>query len=220
MLNKLPKAVLFDFDGVVVNSFNVHGAAWSKAFQEIFGMETPPFPIETHEGKSPMEIAKYFCGTQNRINEAQKLYNLKGKYLHSNDTPPELLPGIHEITEFLTSNKIPFGIASNATKQFIKNSIQQLNIDFPIYTGFEDYTFPKPHPEAYSTLAKNLGFEEKEFHKVWVLEDSVTGLTAAKSAQMVPIGIQTKNSAEKLASAGAIASFKHVQEVFNFLQKL
>jgi hypothetical protein len=37
---------------------------------------------------------------------------------------------------------------------------------------------------------------------------------------MVPIGIQTKNSAEKLASAGAIASFKHVQEVFNFLQKL
>ena len=219
MLNELPKAILFDFDGVVVNSFNVHKIAWDKAFKEIFQTEAPPFPSETHEGKSPMEIAKYYCSTQNRINESERLYELKGNYLHANETPPDLLPGIHEITSFLAAKKISYGIASNATKQFIANSIDQLNIDFPIFTGFEDYTFPKPHPEAYSTLAKKLGFEEKEFHKVWVLEDSVTGLTAAKSARMIPIGIQTKNSAEKLTSAGTVASFKHVQEVFNFLQK-
>ncbi len=56
----LPKGFLFDFDGVVVHSFESHGAAWSSAFKELFNQDIPPFP-KSYAGKSPMIIAAYFC---------------------------------------------------------------------------------------------------------------------------------------------------------------
>ena len=43
---QLPKGFLFDFDGVVVNSFASHRAAWSSAFKELFQTELPAFPKE------------------------------------------------------------------------------------------------------------------------------------------------------------------------------
>ena len=43
---KMPKGFLFDFDGVVVNSFESHHSAWASAFKELFHKEIPPFPKE------------------------------------------------------------------------------------------------------------------------------------------------------------------------------
>lgn len=219
-LESLPKAVLFDFDGVVVNSFDVHESAWKKAFYEVFESQMPPFPASTHEGKSPISIATYFCETKNQKEKSSLLYDLKGNYLHNSGIPPNLLPGIHEITDFLERRNIAYGIASNATKQFIKNSIDQLDLMFDVFTGFEDYVNPKPHPEPYLKLAERLGFSSNDFSEIWILEDSVTGIQAAHKAGMQPIGIRTKNSNEKLIAAGAVMTFPTVKEVFDFAKGL
>lgn len=215
----LPKAVLFDFDGVVVNSFKVHCQAWGNAFFDLFKKDIPPFPKKSHEGRSPMEIALYFCETQNKPELAKELFDLKGKYLHNTNIPPELLPGIKELANFLIQKKIPFGIASNATKQFVGNSINQLNIPFETFSGFEDYTNPKPHPEPYIKLAEKLGIKKSDFDKVWVLEDSSTGLKAAKNAGMIPIGMLTHNSEQKMIENGAIHTFSSAQGLLSFLNK-
>ena len=152
----LPKAVLFDFDGVVVDSSDVHYKAWSSAYLELFKMQIPPFPSLTHAGKAPIVIAQYFCDGINQPGKAEELYLLKSAHLHVNEQAPNLLPGLHEILTFLVENNIPYGVASNATRQFLTNSIRQLKMDFSIYTGVEDYVNPKPHPEAYISLAKKL----------------------------------------------------------------
>ena len=55
-----PKGFLFDFDGVIVDSFESHYSAWTSAFKELFDKDITPFP-KTHAGKSPMIIAEYFC---------------------------------------------------------------------------------------------------------------------------------------------------------------
>ena len=54
----IPKGVLFDFDGVVVDSAESHNSAWSSAFQELFGEDIAPFP-KGLGGESPMVIANY-----------------------------------------------------------------------------------------------------------------------------------------------------------------
>lgn len=214
----LPKGILFDFDGVVVDSFESHYAAWSSAFKELFNQEILPFP-KTHTGKTPMLIANYFCSSINKENKTEALYFLKDKHLDIHFKVPKLLPGIHEITRFLSEEKIPYGIASNATKQFLKNSIHHLNLNFKTVFGVEDYIKPKPAPEAYISLANALGFKENDFKDIWVFEDSLTGTKAAKLAGMIPIGIATQFSEKELKKGGSVLVFPTVLEALEYLKK-
>jgi len=216
---KLPKGILFDFDGVIVDSFNTHFSAWQLAFLEIFKFKVDAFPKDC-EGKSPMHIAKAFCDFGGDINEAKNLYALKEHYLNNSKVPPNLLPGVVEIESFLTQKNIPYGIASNATKQFLLNSVRQLNLNFKTIFGFEDYAKPKPAPEAYITLAHALGFKENEFKDLWVFEDSIAGTTAAKLAGMQPMGILTHYSEKDLKQAGSILVFDNLKLANTFLHNL
>ena len=215
-LKKLPKGFLFDFDGVVVNSFASHHSAWASAFKALFNKDIPAFPKEL-AGKSPMLIAAYYAGTIGKEDQSKDLYLLKDEHLDKFFKVPELLPGIKEITRFLKEQKIPYGIASNATRQFLKNSIKHLNLDFDTYFGVQDYKKPKPAPEAYITLANELGFKEQDFKDIWVFEDSLTGTTAAKLAGMIPVGILTQYSEKELKNAGSQLVFPTVLEAYQFL---
>ncbi|WP_298779984.1 HAD family phosphatase [uncultured Polaribacter sp.] len=211
-----PKGILFDFDGVVVDSFESHYSAWKSAFKELFNEEIVPFP-KSYAGKSPMIIAGYFCSVIGKENQTEELFLLKDKHLDIYFKTPKLLPGVHEIVSFLSDKKIPYGIASNATKQFLKNSIYHLNLNFTTVFGVQDYEKPKPYPEAYITLAKALGFTKNDFKNIWVFEDSLTGTKAAKLAGMIPIGILTQYSEAELKEAGSILTFPTLLEAYNFL---
>ena len=215
---QLPKGFLFDFDGVVVNSFESHGAAWSSAFKELFNQDIAPFP-KSHAGKAPMIIAGYFCGLIGEEKRTEELYLLKDKHLDIHFKVPKLLPGVREFTTLLSKKQIPYGIASNATKQFLKNSVHHLELNFPVVFGVEDYEKPKPAPEAYITLASALGFHQNDFKDIWVFEDSLTGTRAAKLAGMVPIGIMTQFSEEDLKEAGSVLVFPTLLEAYEYLVK-
>jgi len=171
----MPKGILFDFDGVVVDSFESHYSAWTSSFKELFNEDIAPYP-KSHVGKSPLKIAEYFCSVIGQEDKAEALFFLKDKHLDVFFKPPNLLPGVNELTDLLTKNNIPYGIASNATKLFLKNSIHHLNLNFKVVFGVEDYVKPKPAPEAYIMLAESLGFKKEEFKDIWVFEDSLTVL--------------------------------------------
>lgn len=217
---EFPTAVLFDFDGVVVDSFQSHYGAWKKAFHQIFDIEIAPFPHKELSGKAPSLIAEYFCKKIGQPEKSKDFLNLKNKLLSSSPTPPDLLPGVREIQEFLTQKNIPHGIASNASKSFLKVSLAQLKLGFKTYFGFEDFENPKPHPEAYIMLAKHLNIPEKKFFNTWVFEDSITGTTAAKEAGMIPIGILTMNTEEQMKAAGSQLFFPTLLEAYNYLKEI
>lgn len=212
----LPKGFLFDFDGVIVDSFESHYSAWSSAFRELFNKDIVSFP-SSYAGKSPMIIAEYFCNTIGKKKQTEQLFLLKDKHLDIHFKVPKLLPGVREFSTFLSKEKIPYGIASNATKQFLKNSVHHLNLNFSTVFGVQDYEKPKPHPEAYITLARALGFTEDNFDTLWVFEDSLTGTKAAKTAGMVPIGILTQYSEAELKEAGSVFVFPTLLEAYEYL---
>lgn len=213
---EIPKGFLFDFDGVIVDSKESHHSAWASAFKELFNSEIAPFP-KSLSGKSPMIIAEYFCSVIGKENHTEDLYHLKDEHLDKYFTVPKLLPGIREITKFLSEEKIPYGIASNATKQFLKNSIHHLELNFTTVFGVQDYIKPKPAPEAYIMLAEALGFNKKDFKNIWVFEDSLTGTNAAKLAGMIPIGITTQYSGKELTKVGSQMLFPTVLEAYKHL---
>jgi len=215
----LPKGFLFDFDGVVVDSFESHYSAWTSAFKELFNKDIASFP-KSHAGKSPMIISEYFCSIIGQEHKTEALFKLKDKHLDAHFITPKLLPGVTEFTHFLSEKHIPYGIASNATKLFLKNSIHHLNLSFPVVFGVEDYIKPKPAPEAYIALAKALNFVEQDYKNIWVFEDSLTGTTAAKLAGMIPIGILTQYTEEALKKAGSRLCFPTLFEAFNYIHTL
>ncbi|WP_240614756.1 HAD family hydrolase [Polaribacter filamentus] len=213
-----PKGFLFDFDGVIVDSFESHYSAWTSAFKELFDTKIAPLP-KRHIGKSPMIIAEYFCSVIGKEVQTEELFFLKDSHLDTHFKVPKLLPGVVEFTSFLSEEKIPYGIASNATKQFLKNSIHHLNLNFTTVFGVEDYVKPKPSPEAYITLAKALGFKNNDFKDIWIFEDSLTGTKAAKLAGMIPIGISTQYNEEELKKAGSVLVFPTLLEAYEYLTK-
>lgn len=214
-----PIAILFDFDGVVVDSFQSHYNAWGTAFKELFATEVPPFPHNELAGKSPYLIAEYFCKSVGQPEKTQEYYQLKGEHLHSGLVPPKLLPGVVEIQTYLTEQSIPHGIASNATRLFIKNSILQLGLGFTSFFGIEDYQNPKPNPEAYITLAKHLNIPKEQFANTWVFEDSLPGIQAAKEAGMFPVGILTLHNEAKMKAAGCKLVFPSLLEAYQYLRQ-
>jgi len=215
-----PKAVLFDFDGVVVNSFKTHGAAWASAFKEIFGQEICPFPHETHAGKAPYLIAEYFAEYGGDISLTQKLNDLKQEHLLKTTTPPDLLPGAMEIEQFLTDQNIPHGIASNAYTGFVENSVKQTGIGFKVCMGVDLFEKPKPSPIPYLTLAEKLGVKKEDFDKTIIFEDSLTGIKAAAKTGMVAVGILTQYTEEQLKANGAVKVFPTLLEAYQEISEL
>lgn len=218
--SKLPSGVLFDFDGVVVDSFESHFNAWNTAHIKLFSSEIKVFPHQKLAGKSPHIIAEYFANEAGFPDRGLELFQLKGECLHKSTVPPNLLPGVVEIQTFLTEQNIPHGIASNATRLFVQNSVSQLNLGFTTLYGLEDYIHPKPHPEAYLTLAKALNIPKDDYVNTWVLEDSIPGTNAAIEAGMIPIGILTINSEEEMLKAGSHLCFPTLLEAYQYLKRV
>lgn len=216
--NDFPVGFLFDFDGVIVNSVDSHVNAWKEAFEKTFQKKLTYFPHEELAGKSPHLISEHLANAAGSIEKSLELYLLKGDILHSSNTPPILLPGVKEIQQFLAIRSIPHGIASNATRMFVKNSVAQLDLGFKHIFGLENYKFPKPNPEAYITLANHLEIPAREYKNVWVFEDSLTGTKAAVDAGMVPIGILTMNTKEQMEAAGSQHTFPTLLEAFEYIE--
>lgn len=212
-----PKAILFDFDGVIVDSFKSHFSAWSFAFNQLFDKEICPFPKATHSGKAPYLIAEYFAAFGGDISKAHELNTLKQNQLFAGATPPDLLPGVREIKGFLDQNKIPYGIASNAYTTFVENSLKHSEIMFPVCMGVDQFSEPKPSPIPYLTLANTLGVKEKDFKETLIFEDSLTGIKAAVATGMIPVGLSTQYSEEQLLANGAVKVFPTLLEAYQEL---
>lgn len=199
----LIKGILFDFDGVIVDSINVHKNAWGKAYEGIFNSKLPKYPTDHLTGKSSLKIAEFLCSKIGRIEETEKLAMLKLKILLNESPAPELLPGIHEMFTYLRQLKLPYGIASNAPRDYIKMTLQKHGLQVSEFVGYDEIPNPKPAPDAYLVCAEKCGIKKDDFKDVLVFEDSVTGIKSAISAGMIPIGVLTTHSESDLVKAGS-----------------
>jgi len=214
----IPAAVLFDFDGVIVDSFNSHKSAWISAFRQLFDEELPDFPRDHLTGTPSSEIGRFIAESTGYEDRTDELCALKLEVLMSSEFLPEILPGTTEMFQKLQDNNIPYGIASNAPRAYVQSTINTLGLDCSVALGFEDYTLPKPSPEPYIKCAAQLGVSPELFGQVYVFEDSVTGIVSATEAGMIPIGIGSGENAATLSENGAIRVLTSLHAAVNFIK--
>lgn len=183
-------AVIFDQDGVIVNTSPVHFEAWRRIFNEYKIILTYDIYKKKMAGRKASENIKNFLGNipdhkiqlllEKKNSHFKELFN---KNLHA-------VKGIETLLKELKVHNIPIAIASSSRKAIVDFVLDQLEIkDYfaTIITG-EDVQKAKPDPTIYLLTAQKLNINPK---LCVVFEDSIAGVKAAKNAGMKVVLLTT-----------------------------
>lgn len=200
-LSPPPSCIVFDFDGVLVNSLPLHLDAWVKATAQIFGVciDNP----QALKGHATRTIAGILAKRFGDPSLAPTLVRVKQQILTEDLTQLQLIHGAREFLDAARRSGIPHGIASNSRRDFVTKALAATQISVPLVVCAEDVARPKPSPAIFWECARRLGITSPGYSQVVVFEDSIHGIKAAVAARMVPVGLTTENTREPLLRAGA-----------------
>jgi HAD superfamily hydrolase (TIGR01509 family) len=199
----MTEAVLFDMDGVLVDSEPIIRAAAIHALAE-FGVtarddDFAPF-VGAGEDRFVGGVAELY-GKQFVPEMKARTYDWYLKLLPTMGKP---FPGGKELIELLNSHGIRCGVASAADKIKVEaNLTQVLRIPLKCFAAIVmagDVKRLKPFPDIYLEAARRIGVAPSE---CCVIEDAINGAKAAKAAGMRCVAVTTSFSAEALKAAGA-----------------
>ncbi|MGV1012905.1 MAG: beta-phosphoglucomutase [Flavobacterium sp.] len=208
MTNK--KAFIFDLDGVIVDTAKYHFLAWQKLSQEL-GIEFTPEHNEQLKGVSrvrSLDIILELGNIQASQEDKNRWLIQKNEdylsYLVDIDES-EILPGVLPVLHYLKDKNqlIALGSASkNARPILEKTGILSL---FDAIVDGNDVSNAKPDPEVFLQAAKKLNATNENSI---VFEDSVAGIQAANTANMISIGI---------GDAATLHEAKYIFKDFTFI---
>lgn len=183
------KAVIFDMDGVISDTQNMHAAVEEKMLNER-GINI-----------SADEITKRFAGVSGK-EMFSAIFSKYGKEADIDELVQEKrervfeaakgnikeIPGTREFIEFLFKRNIPLAVASASRHKFIDLVLSELGLKdrFKTVVSSEDVKKGKPAPDIFLLAAEKMGVDPK---KCIVVEDGVSGMIAARSAGMKCIGL-------------------------------
>ncbi|HET8810751.1 MAG TPA: beta-phosphoglucomutase [Flavobacteriaceae bacterium] len=185
------KAIIFDLDGVIVDTAKFHFLAWKKLANEL-GFDFSEEQNEAMKGLSRVHSFQKLLEFGNKeVSNAdfeRHLYNKNQDYLQRISTMAEndLLPGVKKVLDFLIENQIPFALGSASKNARLILKSLKIENQFAAIVDGTDVQKAKPDPEVFLTASEKL---KKSPAECIVFEDSVAGIEAANSAGMTSIGI-------------------------------
>ena len=208
------KAVIFDLDGVLVTTDELHYVAWKKLAESIGIKNFTKEDNVRQRGVSRMASLDVLLEKSNKkysIEEKNTLANLKNSiYVDSLQTlsATDVLPGVFDFINFLKLKgiKIAIGSASKNTPLILEKT--GLSVYFDAISCGLDTEKSKPEPDVFIIAANKLGIPCAD---CVVIEDSDAGIEAAKRAGMFAIAVgAAKNNPEADFSSETLDSFDYM----------
>jgi HAD superfamily hydrolase (TIGR01509 family) len=184
-------AYLFDCDGTVADSMPLHYLAWRQAVAE-WGCELGEDLFYAWAG---WPVADIIAGLNTRQGStmpvaavAQRREDLYRQMLPKLTAVPEVL---HHIQD--AHGRIPLAIVSGGARDSVTASLTTLGLldRFDVMVCAEDYTKPKPDPEAFVLAASRLGVPAQS---CLVFEDAELGIQAATAAGMASVRVISRKT--------------------------
>lgn len=189
------QTVIFDMDGVIVDTEPVHKYAYYKHFEEL-QLDIPEEVYTTFTGNSTKNVYQKIKDNYGIVTGVEELV-LRKRALFNDafDTKPdlELISGVRALIEDLYSNEVQLILASSASMSTINRVFNRFEL-FPFFTHIvSGENFPKSKPDPAIFLhAASLSVAAKE-HCV-IIEDSTNGVKAAVAADIDCIAYHSENS--------------------------
>ncbi|MBO6496780.1 MAG: beta-phosphoglucomutase [Roseivirga sp.] len=187
----LPKACIFDLDGVIVDTVPAHFVAW-KAMADELSIPFTEVDNEQLKGVSRTESMKRILAMGGMTKSNIEIEEMTTKKNHiyveiiSKMTPDDILPGVVEFLDLLDANNIAIALGSSSKNAPVILEAVGLAHRFPVSVDGNQIAHSKPHPEVFLLGADRLGLSPSE---CVVFEDAISGVQAAKRGNFKCVGV-------------------------------
>ncbi len=213
--------LIFDIDGTLIDSVDLHARAWQEAFEH-FGREISFNEIRSQIGKGGDQLLPVFLDpaelkTQGKKLEEYRSKLFKDKYLK--EVKP--FPGVRALFEKAKSNRQRLAIASSAKGEELKTyeRIAQIEDLVDVEASSADAEKSKPHPDIFEAALTRLGPSVKR-ETVIVIGDSPYDVEAAHKAGLKAVCVRCGGFAEQeLREAGCAAIYNDPEDLLRNYEK-
>ncbi len=197
------KAVIFDMDGVIIDSEGIHSRVWRRIFKEA-GIRVSEEDYENAVGRQGSDFLKDIFD-KNGLDFSLDDWLIRKQHVYKECLSKEvnIFPGVEELIQSL-SGKLNLAIASGDWRQNIEIILDKFRFRpyFQVLLGKEDVREHKPAPEVYLLACDRLGISPADGVAI---EDSSVGISAAKAAGLRCIAVTNGSfSSDKVKEADLI----------------
>ena len=193
------KAVLFDLDGTILDSEWFYYKGWKAVLEEEYGIQ-----LDSHlwltslAGKTDGQAFEVLQESYGFDVGAEEFHQRKkARIAQQYETEVvQLMPGIRELIAYLRQQQVLLAVVTSSQRPVTEYNLAKHDLldVFELLVTRSEVTHPKPNPEPYQRCIQQLGIDQSQ---CIVLEDSVTGATAAKAAGLVCYGVQSHEDIRK-----------------------
>jgi beta-phosphoglucomutase family hydrolase len=206
------KAILFDLDGVIIDSGQLHYEAW-KLFCARYNKKMTYEEFKKGFGRTNNDILKDIMGKELTREEVNNLSEEKeGIFRSLAKGRIKTIDGAIDFIKKIKAGKYKIALVSSTPRENINFILREISLldYFDVIISSEDVMNGKPNPECYLRAAERLGVSAKD---CIVIEDAIAGVEAALLAGMKCIAITTTQPREKLVAATYIIdSYSEIKE--------
>ncbi len=212
------KAFIFDIDGTLVDTTQMHIDSWLKAFEE-YGTPMTAERIRPQLGRRATEIAKALL-PEGKAKDAESIATAKKRIFREHYPKIKPFPMVKELFRFLHDKGAKLALATSTTRQDAQFYVEILSVKELIgaLIAAEDIQRSKPDPEIFLKAAGCLAVDP---HESAVVGDSPHDITAAVGAGMLAIGVLAGGfSAEQLLKAGAGKIYNDIADLLHHIEEV
>jgi beta-phosphoglucomutase len=211
-----PLALIFDLDGVLIDSEPLHKLAKEQAFAE-FGIVLSEEVYDNYKGRPDETTLREILESHGRMEILVELQQRKRAFFQRVEHQVQPVAGAVEFVLWAKS-RFRIAVATSSTPRNRDMAFRLLGIgdQFDAVVDSSRHQRPKPDPEVFQVAMSDLGLGARD---CWIIEDSVNGVKAAKSAGCVAAGITTTFDAARLSRAGADVTVNSFPELRTLLER-
>ena len=200
------KAVIFDMDGVIVDSEPLHAEAAQRTVAS-FGVDLPISYFLGFVGSTTVHMFDVVVRDYNLPTTTEELFELNKEncrilYAEKGRIP---VPGAIELIKELSSQGLKLAIASSSTFEQIQVVVDEFELEpyFACLSSGAALGKPKPNPDVFFEALQSLGVTADE---TIIIEDSTNGVKAANAASIVCVGFNNPHSGKQDLSGTAVVT--------------
>lgn len=196
------RAVLWDMDGVLVDTGEFHFQAWAQTLAG-YGLPFDRAAFRTTFGWNNLSILTYVLGQEPTPGQLQEIADLKEqRFRKAIRGRARLLPGVLDWMERLKATGVRQALASSAPPANIDALVDELSLRAYFQAVVSGETLPgKPDPSLFLQAAREL---EVAAARCIVVEDAVAGVDAARRAGMKVVAVTTTSPPDALSAADVV----------------
>ncbi|GAB4369992.1 MAG: HAD family phosphatase [Calditrichia bacterium] len=210
------RAILFDFDGVLVKSMEDHFEGWRQALLD-YGIEMTPEELYMMEGQGVKVVASQLSKKYNIPPDATPTIIQKKQEIYDKIKTIQFYPNLLEVLNWAKSKELLLAVVTGGLRERIVQTLDSFGLlyYFQAIVTSDDVEETKPSPEPYKRAAELLKVEPRD---CIVIENAPLGIRSGKAAGMKVVAITTTLHSRHLKDADVVVG--DFRELLEVLKKL